>query len=1046
MDDSIQQINSKIEKNNFQLKTIENQLSDLSEEKDKKDKQISLLKSTIQQKNSDINSLESGIKQWIGRKDLLNQEINNKKIPEENKHEEIVQKAKKEIEDIELRVIKLKDEKEKLVNKEKELQKEKQALETQLNEIDSESKNKKAQYSSIDKKNNELNFQLNHINKYKSMLDKGISEKGFLYKVSLKIKKSLGKEKFHFTHLNNPYFLRKFDYNLLKSREYFCDFRDIGFKAVMDRYKFAIKNVLQGFYKNPSIIHNLIEPRKIEENTYLNSKNKIKRLNIADKYNLNKNQIKAITTMDASRDIAYIQGPPGTGKTQVISSFIDFQVQEGNNVLVTSSTHEAIENALERVDASNSKNPSMVIIKKERYTESEDKKSSFSEDKVYENFVNKLKNNFVFVDQEQELCNEFEKEEYKNKLIPWSIYQKLYEKLGIDQNDRNLQNKNYLPLDRELLDKYFKTFSYQEVHKNDFEKFFTKLNEGFEFKEIQDLKMRNFVLSTLEQLWHDEWVIITFDSLNKMIKSKNEYKTINKYQNELISAYFSKNPMSDNSEKFSKEKEDLLEYINENDLINVIGMTTTSSNSFTINKNERDVLSDYPIDVTIVDEVSKSSTPEILTRIVVSNKTILCGDYKQLPPNEELNRIVFKENMRKILNDPEKFETTFIKHFNRNKRDYEEHTLFKKLELESILTELNINWEKYQKIDPINLLDQLNKNNEIQEKFLDKIFEKIQIIFNIPLFAKQVEFIKHQSSRLISYQEDNLFPYVFLNEQHRFNSTIMDFANNFYENQESLKMGNKDPEYNRNKLTLINDEKSDLYYVDTTYLHDNFIEEIQKSNQGYVFGKYFEHNYEWDLRRKRYGSFDQKSGTWIELEDIEKPNLKIDGAFNQYNAITIAKIVEQIIRKNETQIENIKDKIGIICLTTNQKKVILATLKAQISDLNKYKIKVDTIDNFQGREKEIVIVDFVRSKARLFEEKGDWKIDKGEKRNTSFLQKEERLNVAISRARKALVLVGAFEYYKNEMNHHSLLYKYVTHKDEASNNVHISYFDGEKLW
>ena len=54
------------------------------------------------------------------------------------------------------------------------------------------------------------------------------------------------------------------------------------------------------------------------------------------------------------------------------------------------------------------------------------------------------------------------------------------------------------------------------------------------------------------------------------------------------------------------------------------------------------------------------------------------------------------------------------------------------------------------------------------------------------------------------------------------------------------------------------------------------------------------------------------------------------------------------------------------------------------------KLEVSTVDGFQGREKEVIIISAVRSNYR------------GE---VGFLSNQRRMNVAVTRARKAVILV-----------------------------------------
>lgn len=70
---------------------------------------------------------------------------------------------------------------------------------------------------------------------------------------------------------------------------------------------------------------------------------------IAKTYRLNEDQGAAVEVMLASPEVAYIQGPPGTGKTTMIAAACAHFVRSGQRVLIASQTNLAVENALERL-------------------------------------------------------------------------------------------------------------------------------------------------------------------------------------------------------------------------------------------------------------------------------------------------------------------------------------------------------------------------------------------------------------------------------------------------------------------------------------------------------------------------------------------------------------------------------------------------------------------------------------------------------------------------------------------------------------------------
>lgn len=60
-------------------------------------------------------------------------------------------------------------------------------------------------------------------------------------------------------------------------------------------------------------------------------------------------QAKAVEMAVGNKNILLIQGPPGTGKTTVITEIVKQLVNRGHKLLVTSQTHVAVDNVLERI-------------------------------------------------------------------------------------------------------------------------------------------------------------------------------------------------------------------------------------------------------------------------------------------------------------------------------------------------------------------------------------------------------------------------------------------------------------------------------------------------------------------------------------------------------------------------------------------------------------------------------------------------------------------------------------------------------------------------
>ncbi|WP_205767886.1 AAA domain-containing protein [Aggregatibacter actinomycetemcomitans] len=128
----------------------------------------------------------------------------------------------------------------------------------------------------------------------------------------------------------------------------------VGDLALIDRHRRAVQNLQQneGCYA-PYLssylfdIENANQPNDIPEITEWENKH------------LNDKQKSAVQKMLAAPDICLIQGPPGTGKTTVIAEACLQFAKRGENVLLASQAHDALDNALSRLQ----NNPELRAIR-----------------------------------------------------------------------------------------------------------------------------------------------------------------------------------------------------------------------------------------------------------------------------------------------------------------------------------------------------------------------------------------------------------------------------------------------------------------------------------------------------------------------------------------------------------------------------------------------------------------------------------------------------------------------------------------------------------
>ena len=144
------------------------------------------------------------------------------------------------------------------------------------------------------------------------------------------------------------------------------------------------------------------------------------------------------------------------------------------------------------------------------------------------------------------------------------------------------------------------------------------------------------------------------------------------------------------------------------------------------------------------------------------------------------------------------------------------------------------------------------------------------------------------------------------------------------------------------------------------------------------------------------------SVTWIDTSEqrshVEKPDSQSPWDIaNLAEANTIVKLLRDI-QKDHTLFAHLAglgddQPIGIICMYKEQR-MLLERLLSQSDLTPEYRemIRLETVDSYQGKENTIVIVSLVRCNARG---------------NVGHVGSMNRCNVAMSRAKERLVIVGA---------------------------------------
>lgn len=153
-----------------------------------------------------------------------------------------------------------------------------------------------------------------------------------------------------------------------------------GDRAIINRQKQALNNLRKGYVMNPFLATALFNRSSIGNRSSAD----------IDKFfsnRLNEKQKDAVRKAVTSNGMFLIRGPPGTGKTEVIAEITVQLVNRGKKVLIASENHKAVDNAFQRL-------PELPILRRVRlfggFASKREETNQFSVAKLTQNFYSDI--------------------------------------------------------------------------------------------------------------------------------------------------------------------------------------------------------------------------------------------------------------------------------------------------------------------------------------------------------------------------------------------------------------------------------------------------------------------------------------------------------------------------------------------------------------------------------------------------------------------------------------------------------------------------------
>lgn len=659
--------------------------------------------------------------------------------------------------------------------------------------------------------------------------------------------------------------------------------------------------------------------------------------------NLNESQRVSVEKAINAQDFHLIIGPPGTGKTHVIKEIINHFFLKKQKILVTAWTNIAVDNILERMNDLN-KNRVLRVGSKKEINSDNLKYTLFNKRKSHANWyeVMDIEHEISYKQKEMEkMFNELSLIE--KEIIPFENKKKQYE--TVLSNIKNTINEFETIKDSMGELKYEKNPELIEIDQ--------EIQELTQFSEkYLDAAWSVYEVETLEKNLPDTDNFYMVEGELKKLKGKGLVKK--------ISSIFDKKSYSEYNEKLKLTQE------------NYQKMAEEYNNYWDLKD-----LSQEKLKFCYENDTGKPDEDALLSELE------LCKKF-----NKQF--LLKKRNINHYLQSEK--EELLLKSYQIYIESLENKQLLIKGEMSQLKAEVSSIYQRKKYLTQIinNLQEQLTNLKVDKKELIDIIDEDIlsktnfifsTVISSAGYLLRDIHFdvmIMDEASQVPSHMaliplikcnkfilvgdDKQLQPILDKELSEKQNQSIFNNLLGKYPNSYTF----LDTQYRMNGQ--IADIASDIFYNNKLKTHPSI--ELQKL--------------EFELEGEIKDIIDpDKPITFIDTSPIKfYEDGTGKGCKNTKEALIISKLVSYFI-SNGIYAED----IGIITPFVKQKE--------KLKELIEENVEVDTVYRFQGREKEIIIMSFCKSKIGALG-----------KYMKKFIEQPTQINVAITRARKKLIIVG----------------------------------------